>query len=185
MSDGEGPFNQLLLSHGVVKALAHAIGILDANLCRQAIAPATEMVLSFLVDRFRQSSGTRAIVQALDGGLLMVFLRLKAKDTRTGACWAFLQELLQKHLPRSLVYYRAARQMKISFPDAFPFANTTAFTKSYIFPLWTDFAKVTQQRLDALDFFESKVRTSSKACENMQVPSAPLAEGCSLTRFST
>ncbi|KAJ6604888.1 hypothetical protein B0H10DRAFT_632775 [Mycena sp. CBHHK59/15] len=135
MSDGEGPFNEALLFHGITKALVTAVSVLDTYPRRQHVAPATHMALMLLIDRFQQRSGHQWITQALDSGLLSVIvsLGLTAKETTTyniGISYPLLQELLQKVLPGSLVYYPTACQMNKSFPDVLPLAATTAFTRS-------------------------------------------------------
>ncbi|KAJ7659125.1 hypothetical protein DFH06DRAFT_1195093 [Mycena polygramma] len=88
-----------------------------------------------------------------------------------------LQELLKHILPGSLLYYRTACQMKISFPAARFLASAPEFVSSAIFRSWKNFDAFVAQRVAALDYFESGAWVSFKTCENMQcLKMAPKSE---------
>ncbi|KAJ7086233.1 hypothetical protein C8R44DRAFT_752641 [Mycena epipterygia] len=79
-----------------------------------------------------------------------------------------LKLLLETNLPETLAYYPAIRQMKKSFPRVLSLFTTATFTASDAFKLWRGFVSIVEQRLQALDFFESGRWMSRKACENIQ-----------------
>lgn len=174
LRDGEGPFNTTLLSHGFISVLVKALSILTTW---EEGAMGSQMVLMILCESFHHPKSDRWIIQALQAGLLGVIISLgpsatKAPAEEVGNCYGLLQELLQQALPGSLIYYRVACQMKISFPAARALASAPDFVTSAIYDSWKAFEVFVDQRLAGLDYFESGQWISSKACENLQA-SAP------------
>lgn len=97
---------------------------------------------------------------------------MRVKETAIFAIknsYPVLQLLLHKTLPEDFVYHPVVRQMKKSFPEVLPLSTTATFTASDTFKLWRGFVRVVEQRLQALDFYESGRWISRKACENIQV----------------
>ncbi|KAJ7469349.1 hypothetical protein B0H11DRAFT_2044036 [Mycena galericulata] len=167
--DDEGPLDTTLLSHGFVGSLVKAIPVLRAGEIGHRLS---EMGLMSVYQCFQHPKSDPWIIQALQAGLLGVMISLgnsaKEGPPGVGNCYNILEDLLQRILPGSLIYYRVSCQMKISFPAARYLASAPAFRESAIYQSWKSFEIFVERRLVGLDYFESGGWISSKACENMQ-----------------
>ncbi|KAJ7454628.1 hypothetical protein B0H11DRAFT_2069256 [Mycena galericulata] len=167
--DDEGPLDTTLLSHGFVGTLVKAIPVLRAGEIGHRLS---EMGLMSVYQCFQHPKSDPWIIQALQAGLLgvMISLGTSAKEGPPGVgnCYNILEDLLQRILPGSLIYYGVSCQMKISFPAARYLASAPAFRESAIYQSWKSFEIFVERRLVGLDYFESGGWISSKACENMQ-----------------
>ncbi|KAJ7429341.1 hypothetical protein B0H11DRAFT_2145881 [Mycena galericulata] len=169
MEDDEGLLDTVLLSHGFVGTLVKAIPILWAGEIGHKLS---EMGLMSVYQCFQHPKSDPWIIQALQAGLLGVMISLgtsgKERPLGVGNVHIVLEDLLQQILPGSLIYYRVACQMKISFPAARYLASAPAFRESAIYQSWKSFETFVERRLAGLDYFESGGWISSKACENIQ-----------------
>ncbi|KAJ7089270.1 hypothetical protein B0H15DRAFT_281507 [Mycena belliarum] len=173
--DGRGVYRHALLACGVVRSQLDTLRLLlaqQAAMSREQFAPLIHLTLSSMMNNFRVPAGHLAIAQGLDAGLLRVIVAMGAlPDVPTSTVGNFipdLEELLEKFIPATLVYYPVVLQMEHSFADVLPDVATPQFEQCPLYPLWTRFSTFTQQRLDALEFFVSRAWVSSKACENME-----------------
>ncbi|KAJ7513200.1 hypothetical protein B0H11DRAFT_1898438 [Mycena galericulata] len=169
MEDDEGLLDTVLLSHGFVGTLVKAIPVLWAGEIGHKLS---EMGLMSVYQCFQHPKSDPWIIQALQAGLLGVMISLgtsgKERPLGVGNVHIVLEDLLQQILPGSLIYYRVACQMKISFPAARYLASAPAFRESAIYQSWKSFETFLERRLAGLDYFESGGWISSKACENIQ-----------------
>ncbi|KAJ7468468.1 hypothetical protein FB451DRAFT_373856 [Mycena latifolia] len=170
------PFHKAMLSHGVAKALVAAVGALDVYPNRQLVELGKQMGLGALMQHFddlEDRSGYQWTTQALDGGLLnmVVSMGIRAKEATVFSVdnsYPFLVELLKRILPEALGFYPVVRQMKKSFPVVLPLSTAATFRTAAAFKLWKPFANMVEQRLQALEFFDSGRWISSKACDNLE-----------------
>ncbi|KAJ7459567.1 hypothetical protein B0H11DRAFT_2059038 [Mycena galericulata] len=165
-------FNATMRSHGLIPALVNAIRVPENRNHRLDIGHVV-LGFGFLNVCFEEQSGLQCITEALDRGLLdlIITLGLTSRQTEPSDsynCIHLLHKLLRSILPGYLVYYPVAVRLKKHYPHASSLAATADFAKCAIFNLWTDFAKIAEQTLLALDFFESGRWISSTACENMK-----------------
>ncbi|KAJ7124401.1 hypothetical protein C8R44DRAFT_147900 [Mycena epipterygia] len=168
-------FIAAMLFHGGGKALAAAVNAIEIYSQRKGerdVVAAKQMGLKFMMLRFSERLGFQWIAQALEGGLLRLIISVGSTarpTTEADVCnpYPTLHELLQDVLPSAMIHYPVACQMKKSIHEALPLI-TPSFMKSPLFAVWIKFAKLIENRLKALDFFESRHWVSSKACENME-----------------
>ncbi|KAJ7659159.1 hypothetical protein DFH06DRAFT_1130718 [Mycena polygramma] len=191
--DGDGPFSTAVLSQGVIGALVRALPLVDAW---EDGGPMMALAGFQTLCQYLCHSPSEPVIQGLQGGLLATIIALGKTTAESPAvngeidnCYMLLQELLKHNLPRALMYYRAARQMKISFPTARSLASAPEFVSSAIFESWKNFEEYVDQRLAALDYFESGNWISEKACENLQASifsaksEFKKCSGCSVTYY--
>ncbi|KAJ7463539.1 hypothetical protein FB451DRAFT_1492825 [Mycena latifolia] len=167
----EGSFSDALLSNGAVKPLVAAVGFLDTHSHYPYASMGISIGLGDMMKYCEGRSGYQWVIQTLDGGLLslIISMGLRAKHA-TDFSWdpampqpgTSLKEFFQ---PLSSIIQC---QMKKSFPEVSSASTSPAFTKSDVFKLWSIFVKVVQQRLGALEYFQSRRWISQKVCENMQ-----------------
>ncbi|KAJ6518187.1 hypothetical protein C8R47DRAFT_1312652, partial [Mycena vitilis] len=170
--DGDGPFSTAVLSQGVIGALVRALPLVDAW---EDGGPIMALAGFQTLCQYLCHSPSEPVIQGLQGGLLATIIALGKTTAESPAvngeidnCYMLLQQLLKHNIPRALMYYRAARQMKISFPAARSLASAPEFVSSAIYESWKNFEEYVDQRLAALDYFESGGWVSEKACENLQ-----------------
>ncbi|KAJ7454364.1 hypothetical protein B0H11DRAFT_2069607 [Mycena galericulata] len=156
MEDDEGPLDTTLLSHGFVGTLVKAIPVLRAAVMGHRLS---EMGFMSIYQCFQHPKSDPWIIQALQAGLLEVMISLgtSAKAGPLGVV------LIQKILPGSLIYYRVACQMKISFPAARHLASAPAFRESAIYESWKWFEIFACENMQASKHIHLTFGTDVKA----------------------
>ncbi|KAJ7458895.1 hypothetical protein FB451DRAFT_1272804 [Mycena latifolia] len=168
----EGPLIESLLLRGFVKSLSSALIVLSERSHRQEFPPAVHMTLNLLMNLFRVPLGHKWFAQALDGGLLTVIVTVgvdpEGPITPIGNVSYLLVDLLKQLLPAYMMHYQVICQLKKHLHGAVVLAESPAFKSCSLYQAWKNFAAFTQDRLKALEFFDSGTWISSKACENMK-----------------
>ncbi|KAJ7468785.1 hypothetical protein FB451DRAFT_1177534 [Mycena latifolia] len=173
-SDELGSLGAGMLFHGGVKAVMDAIAYGDQArfIVGEPYGEQVYLGCLFLLGGFESRSGAEWLSQALSAGLLKLIASLgRSRPTPRDEIWytfSLLERFLIKILPEYFVYYKIARQIRETLPDALVITSTAPFAKSIIYPFCTEFTQLVEERFGALDFFQSRRSISLKSCENMQ-----------------
>ncbi|KAJ7690073.1 hypothetical protein B0H17DRAFT_1201870 [Mycena rosella] len=168
------PLRAGMLFHDGVKAVIAAIAFEDQARFRwEIVGEAVYLGALFLLGNFESTSGAKWMSQALSAGLLKLIaslgsFRLTTAPREMWYTYSILQRFLKKILPEYLMYYNIACQIKEALPRVLSITSTTPLTNSVIYPFWTEFAGLAEERLGALDFYLARRSTSMNACENIQ-----------------
>ncbi|KAJ7434701.1 hypothetical protein FB451DRAFT_1418630 [Mycena latifolia] len=173
-SDELGSLGAGMLFHGGVKAFMDAIAYGDQArfIVGELYGEQVYLGCLFLLGGFESRSGAEWLSQALSAGLLKLIASLgRSRPTPRDEMWytfSLLERFLIKILPGYFVYYKIARQIRETLPDALAITSTAPFAKSIIYPFWTELTQLVKERFGALDFSQSRRSISLKSCENMQ-----------------
>ncbi|KAJ7085594.1 hypothetical protein C8R44DRAFT_991726, partial [Mycena epipterygia] len=167
LSDGDGPFNLAVISHGIIKAEVISLcSFLDCEDVRDGFELSfEESCLNQLLNILETPPGYTWVRQALQGGLLrglvLQMQRAKGPLKRT-------EEFFIKILPMNTVYYSVLTQLRKSIAEVEDLLSSPSFKRSTIFPAFSSFLSLTRQRLTIMDHYESESFVSQEVCHNLK-----------------
>ncbi|KAJ7342954.1 hypothetical protein DFH08DRAFT_1081927 [Mycena albidolilacea] len=126
-----------------------------------------ELYLCSLIQYLNVSPGYPWTVQALQAGLLRHVITSSAKMA-TALDAGKYPELLGTVLLRSLVFYPVIAEMKKSFSQLETLSRSDEFSGSVLYGHWIVLKAFVDERVKALDTWETSGRASSLACDNME-----------------
>ncbi|KAJ7690055.1 hypothetical protein B0H17DRAFT_1201852 [Mycena rosella] len=151
----DDPLRAGMLFNDGVKAVIAAIAFEDQARFRwEIVGEAVYLGVLLLLGNFESTSGANGCPK-----------HCRLAYSKSSPRW---ERFLKKILPEYLMYYNIACQIKEALPSALSITSTTPFTNSVIYPFWTEFAELVEERLGALDFCLARRSTSMNACENIQ-----------------
>ncbi|KAJ7512358.1 hypothetical protein B0H11DRAFT_1950815 [Mycena galericulata] len=167
LSDGEGPFNLAVISQGIIKAEVISLcSFLDCEDVQDALELTAEgLCLNQLLNILETPPGYTWVRQALQGGLLRgLILQMQ----RAKAPLKHTEEFFIKILPANTVYYSVLTQLRKSIAEVENLLSSPSFRCSPIFPAFSSFLSLTQQRLTIMDHYESESYVSREVCHNLK-----------------
>ncbi|KAF8217359.1 hypothetical protein K438DRAFT_1798727 [Mycena galopus ATCC 62051] len=167
LSDGEGPFNLAVISHGIIKAEVISLcSFLDCEDVRDGFEESVEdPCLNQLLNILVTPPGYTWVRQALQGGLLrgLILQMQRAKGPLKHT-----EEFFITILPMNTVYYSVLTQLRKSIAEVENLLSSPSFRGSMIFPAFSSFLSITRQRFTIMDHYKSESYISREVCHNLK-----------------
>ncbi|KAJ6555445.1 hypothetical protein DFH09DRAFT_571042 [Mycena vulgaris] len=157
---------QPLLSEGIVGAVTQALFPLAVT-SLLGVDETLDTCLELVAATICASPGYPYLPDALDVGLLDAITLLGGKDFQTMDLPSHLQRFLGNILPGAMVYHPVVCAMRSNAPSIRE-GRDARFVNPEVRADWLAFLELVEERVDALDYYESSDYVCTKACDGPQ-----------------